>query len=159
MNTDSEKLEQLRVFLSKESADFEILNHDITLVSSEDGVMKGVGTLEEMAPTLILETEKGLLAATISGATKISYKKIKKELGLKNVSLANPQKILQTVGVPVGIIPLVTHKCPTIIDSKLAALTYGYGGCGVHCHTLKIAVKDLIRINNAKVFDFTENKL
>lgn len=158
MQTDEEKLKILTAYLKGEGADFEILNHDITLVSSEDGVAHGVGSLFEMAPTLILETENGLLAAIISGETRISYKKLKRELGLKNVSLAKPEKILEVVGVPVGIIPLVNHVCPTILDTKLAALKYGYGGCGIPCHTLKIATADLIRLNNARVFDFTENK-
>jgi prolyl-tRNA editing enzyme YbaK/EbsC (Cys-tRNA(Pro) deacylase) len=36
-----------------------------------------------MAPTLILQSEKGYLAAIIPGDRRLVYKKIKKELGLK----------------------------------------------------------------------------
>jgi Cys-tRNA(Pro)/Cys-tRNA(Cys) deacylase len=158
MHSDDEKLIKLKNYLDKEYADYEILNHDTTLVSSEDGVAYGIGSLAEMAPTLILETEKGLLAAIISGETRLTYKKIKKEMTLKNVALAKPERILEELGVPVGIIPLVDHKCPTIIDSKITSFKYVYGGCGVACHTLKIATTDLVRINKAAIFDFTEKK-
>jgi len=46
-----------------------------------------------MAPTFILQTEAGYLAAIIQGDTRLSYKKIKQKLGLKNVSLAAPEQV------------------------------------------------------------------
>lgn len=153
-----ESLKDLAEYLDSEYADYELLSHSKTLISSEDGERYGVGSLAEMAPTLILETETGPLAAIISGDTKIAYKKIKKELGLKNVSLAHSDKVLEVVGFPVGIVPLVRHNCPTIIDSRVMTFNYVFGGCGVDCHTLKITPADLVRLNNAKVFDFCEPK-
>jgi Cys-tRNA(Pro)/Cys-tRNA(Cys) deacylase len=154
----TEKLQELKAYLNEQKADYQILEHPKTLISAEDGEEYGIGSLAEMAPTLILETEKGLLAAIISGETKLSYKKIKKELGLKNVSLARPEKVLELVGVPVGIVPLVLHNCPTIIDSHTLLFKYVFGGCGADCHTLEIAPKDLVRLNDARVFDFCELK-
>ena len=70
-------------------------SHPGAVLTAEEGVKRGIGDLAEMAPTLILETEKGYLAAIISGATRLSFKKIKKSLGLKNISLASPDVVLR----------------------------------------------------------------
>jgi len=46
-----------------------------------------------MAPTFILRSEAGYLAAIIRGDTRLSYKKIKQKLKLKNLCLATPEQI------------------------------------------------------------------
>ncbi|MBI5713012.1 MAG: hypothetical protein HZC38_06245, partial [Chloroflexi bacterium] len=101
------RLDQLKSQLDAEHIRYRILPHETTYASAEDGVTHGVGTLAEMAPTLILKTEKGFLAAIISGATRIVYKKIKKQLGLKDVSLAMPDVVLHLTGSHVGTVSLV----------------------------------------------------
>src|SRR5262249_56780407 len=47
-----------------------------------------------MAPTLIVHTEAGPLAATISGTTRLSLKKVKRALGLRNVALAPREAVV-----------------------------------------------------------------
>jgi prolyl-tRNA editing enzyme YbaK/EbsC (Cys-tRNA(Pro) deacylase) len=153
-----QRLDQLRIQLDAERIRYRILPHETTYVSAEDGVTHGVGTLAEMAPTLILKTEKGFVAAIISGATRIIYKKIKKQLGLKDVSLAMPDVVLHLTGSEVGTVSLIQRDLPAIVDSRVAEMETIYGGCGVPQHTLAINPKDLIRIINAQVFEFTESK-
>ena len=157
-NLEVERLNQLRQILDGANVNYEILSHTETIISAEDGVARGIGNLAEMAPTLILESEKGFIAAIISGRTRLSYKKIKKMLGLKNVSLAKPDVVLRVTGAEVGTVSLVNLEFPTIIDSMLKETTNVFGGCGVPRHTLRIAPLDLILVTQAKVFDFTESK-
>jgi Cys-tRNA(Pro)/Cys-tRNA(Cys) deacylase len=111
-----------------------------------------------MAPTLILHSEKGFLAAIIGGVSRLSYKKIKKELGLKNVSLASAEQISVLTGTQPGWVSLVNPRIRTLLDERLLAQEYVFGGCGVPQHTLRIRVQDLITVTHAKVFDFTELK-
>ena len=152
------RLSQLRHTLDNARANYEIFSQLETIISAEDGVERGMGNLAEMAPTLILETEKGFMAAVISGETRLSYKKIKKALGLKNVSLAKPDVVLRETGAQVGTISLVNQIFPTIVDSQLIKADAVYGGCGVPRHTLRIKTLDLIKVTQANVFDFTEPK-
>ncbi len=153
-----QRLDQLRSQLDAEHVRYRILPHETTYASAEDGVTHGVGTLAEMAPTLILKTEKGFVGAIISGATRIVYKKIKKQLGLKDVSLAKPDVVLHLTGSEVGTVSLIQRDLPAIVDSRVVEMETIYGGCGVPNHTLAINPKDLIRIINAQVFEFTEFK-
>lgn len=153
-----QRLDQLTSLLDAEHVRYRILPHETTYASAEDGVMHGVGTLAEMAPTLILKTEKGFIAAIISGATRIVYKKIKKQLGLKDVSLTTSEVVWQLTGSHVGTVSLVQTKTPTIVDSRLKEVETIFGGCGVPQHTLAMSPIDLIRITNAQEFDFAEPK-
>ncbi len=155
---EAELLNQLRQFLDQARADYEILSHPGTVPTAEDGVKRGIGGLAEMAPTLILETEKGYIAAIISGETRLSYKKIKKTMGLKNISLARPDAVLRETGSPVGSVSLVNQNLPTIVDTRVKDFRAVFGGCGLPYHTLRINPIDLIRITRADVFDFTEAK-
>jgi prolyl-tRNA editing enzyme YbaK/EbsC (Cys-tRNA(Pro) deacylase) len=156
--TDQEKIECLKALLDSAGASYTMLTHEETVTTAEDGALKGFGKLEVMAPTLILHSENGFLAAIISGISRLSYKKIKKELGLKNISMAIPEQIFALTGAQPGTVSLVNPGIRTIVDSKLLAQEYVFGGCGVPQHTLQIQVKGLITVTQATVFDFTEPK-
>jgi prolyl-tRNA editing enzyme YbaK/EbsC (Cys-tRNA(Pro) deacylase) len=152
------RIEQLKQILDAAGAEYAILAHDETVKSAEDGVEKGFGELRVMAPTLILKTETGYLVAIIGGETRLSYKKIKKGLGLKNISLATPAEVLEATSAEVGTVSLVNPGLCTIVDERLPAQEMVYGGCGVPQRTLCIRVADLVAVTRARVFDFTELK-
>lgn len=151
-----EPLELLKQLLA--GCSYEIFSHAETIVSASDGVERGMGRLEETAPTFILETEKGPITAIISGRTRLSYKKIKKALGLKNVSLASPEVVTRVTGAEIGYVSLINPGLITIIDHQVTNNPLVYGGCGIPRHTLCINPHDLIRVTQAQVFDFTEPK-
>ncbi len=155
---DALRLSRLRQLLDEAGADYELLSHPESVVSAEEGVRRGIGSLAQMAPTLILNTEKGLLAAILSGGTRLSYKRVKRALGLKNVSLARPEVVLQVTGAEVGTVSLVNEGLPTIVDSRVAGEAMVYGGCGVPRHTLRINPRDLIRVTHAEVFDLARQR-
>lgn len=157
--TDNQKqLDILKNILATHDVDYEIFSHDETLRSAEDGVEQGLGALRDMAPTFILKTENGFMAAIISGETRLTYKKIKKQFGLKNVALAEPQQVREITGAEVGYVSLINPGLPTIIDARLVKLDKIFGGCGVPQMSLRIHAADLIKITGATVFDFAEQK-
>lgn len=153
---EAERLARLRQLLDEAGAEYEVFSHPETVFTAQDGAHEGIGHLAEMAPTLILDTERGPIAAIISGESHLSYKKIKRALGLRNVSLARPDVVLQTTGAQVGTVSLVNQGIPTLVDSRLTRHAMVYGGCGVPRHTLRINPLDLIRVTQAQVFDFAE---
>lgn len=152
------RLDRLRYFLDQAQAEYTIFVHPETVASAQQGVEQGFGELAVMAPTLVIHSEAGQMIAVISGGTRLSYKKIKRELQLKNVSLASPEMVQQITGALVGTVALINEGLPTIIDSHLTNYDLVYGGCGVPFHTLRISVKDLLCVTKAQVFDFTEPK-
>ncbi len=155
---DNNQLSQLIETLEAASANYEILAHDLTIRTAEEGVAQGIGDLAAMAPTFILRAKGDFLAAIIRGDTRLSYKKIKRALGLNDLCLATPEEVRQITGAEVGYVSLVNAGLPTIIDSKVEELEAVYGGCGVPRYTLKIAPCELIALTKARVFDFAEPK-
>ena len=156
MQSDPPQVAHLRTTLDAAGARYRILHHPETVNSAVDGASHGFGALEQMAPTLILRTEQGYLAAIISGTTRLSYKKIKKHLGLKDVSMASPAEVLEVTGAEVGAVAMVNLGLRTFIDSQIPPKGEVFGGCGIPRYSLAIHASDLISITTAEVFDFTE---
>jgi prolyl-tRNA editing enzyme YbaK/EbsC (Cys-tRNA(Pro) deacylase) len=155
---EQQRLDKMRQILDAAQATYSFIINDDTVYSADDGVMKGVGQLEQMAPTFLIQSENGWMCAIISGRSRLSYKKIKKQLGLKNISLAKPDDVERVTGAKVGTVSLINPGLLTIVDSHLLTLETVYGGCGAPRHTLQICVADLIAVSKAQVFEFTDLK-
>ena len=155
---ESERLNQLKTYLDRVGITYTILVHEQNISTAQAGTQLGLGTLSAMAPTFILQTEMGYLAAIIRGDTRLSYKKIRRKLGLKNISLAAPDQVIQLTGSEVGYVALVNPGVQTIVDTRVTEVAMIYGGSGESKHTLQVSPQDLITITQAQVFDFTEFK-
>ena len=156
MQPDPPVVKKLRTLLDAAGVRYRIVQHDEQLASAADGVNHGFGALEQMAPTLILRTRQGYLAAIISGATRLSYRKIKQHLGLRDVSMASPAEVLEVTGAEVGAVALINPGLRTLVDSRLAAEDEVFGGCGIPRYSLAMQAHELVSITAADVFDFTE---
>lgn len=155
---EQDRLNIILNILDAAQAKYSIQVNAEAINSADDGVMRGVGRLEQMAPTFLIQSEHGWICAVISGQSRLSYKKIKKQLGLKNISLAKPEDVELVTGAKIGTVSLINPGLLTIVDSYLMTLDTVYGGCGAPRHTLQICVADLIAISQAQVFDFTDLK-
>lgn len=152
------QLRRLKETLDAAGINYVIHAHSVAIQSAQDGVAQGFGRLANMAPTLILRSENNYLAAIVRGDTRVSYKKIKRYLKLKNLSLASPERVQQVTGSEVGYVSLINSGVATIIDNRIAEMDTIYGGCGIPNYTLQISPQDLIALTKAQVFDFTEPK-
>ena len=157
-NLESDRLIQLKAYLNRLGVAYTILVHEQNISTAQDGTQTGLGTLSTMAPTFILQTEKGFLSAIIRGDTRLSYKKIKQTLGLKNISLAAPDQVKRLTSSEVSYVALVNPGLQTIVDARITEAAMIFGGCGEPKHTLQISPQDVIKATQAQVFDFTEFK-
>lgn len=156
--TERARLAALRALLDAAGARYAILEHEATVVSAAEGAARGFGPLAAMAPTFVLRSDRGWYAAIVSGGTRIAYRKLRKALALRDVSLADPHQVLEVAGAPPGTVSLVNPGLPTVVDARVAAMQTVFGGCGVPRHTLRIASADLIRVTQATVLEFAEPK-
>jgi prolyl-tRNA editing enzyme YbaK/EbsC (Cys-tRNA(Pro) deacylase) len=148
----------VRAALDAAGAEYELLVHETTYHSAEDGAVGFGIDLAQMAPTLVLRTEQGPMVATVSGATRLSLRKLKKALRLKNVSLAAPEDVRALTGAEPGTVPLVNPGLTTLVDRRLLEQPWAYGGCGVPARTLKLRPADLIAVTGARVLDIADDK-
>lgn len=150
------KLESLVKLLQRENADYEIFSDDFTVATASSGAEHYGISLGETTPTLILKTKDGYFAAIICGNMRISFKKLKQALNLKDISMADPETILNLTGAKIGEVSLINPELTTIIDTNVLQNKNCYGGSGSPKTTLRINTQDLIKITNAQIFDFAE---
>jgi prolyl-tRNA editing enzyme YbaK/EbsC (Cys-tRNA(Pro) deacylase) len=153
---DKEKLQHLDDVLKNAGADYSILMDDSSLKTALSGAQQHGITLQEPAPTLILKVKDSYIAVIISGNTRISFKKLKQILNVKDVSMADPQTIFELTGAKIGEVSLINAELPTLIDVQVLQNKSCYGGCGVPNVTLRINPQDLVKITKAQVADFTD---
>lgn len=140
-------MESLIHTLTEAGADYEIIHHLKPILSTVDA--EGLFDIRKSAPIFILKTENGYIALIVSGQNgKLNFKSIKQILGLKKLSMASREEILEQTGFEAGAVPLIGHNMPTIIDQRVLRTDYVFGGTGDPYHTLKINPSDLQRINH-----------
>lgn len=138
---------ELNSYLKNEGADFEIIEQEAPIISTQDAEKYFDADLA--APSLIVQTENGLMLLIVSGKRgKLDFKKISADLGISKMKLADRKKIEKSTGYKAGAIPLVGVELPCIFDECLLKNDYIYGGSGDELFTLKISPKDVKRLNN-----------
>ena len=138
---------ELEDFLRINDCDFEILEHDTPIISTQDATK--YFDIEKAAPTFIMDTEQGLVALIVSSKYgRIDFKVMKQKLEISKCKMADKERIKTATGYEIGTIPLLGHNLPCIVDENLLSYDFIYGGSGDGLHTLKIAPNDIMRLNN-----------
>lgn len=114
--------------------------------------------MKDAVPTLIYKTENGLIAVQRRADTQLDIKKLKELVGVKQLNFANDRD-LEFLGVEPGYVPLTGLAIPFYVDNKLLELKKVYGGGGDRLFALTISTSDLIRVNNAKVGNFSSEEI
>ena len=141
-------LENLKSFLQKNNATFELITHKKPIYSSEDGVKCFGIDIAQTAPIIIIKVEKSFFAVIVSGERgRINLEFIVHILGYKKGRLATKDEVTGITGFHPGSIPLVGHNLPCIFDKRLFRYPFVYGGSGEPTCTLKINPKDLEKLN------------
>lgn len=143
---------ELKDYLEKEGADFEIIEQESPILSMQDA--EKYFDMNLAAPSLIVQTENGLMLLIVSGKRgRLDFKRLSEKLGLSKMKLADRKKIEKSTGYKAGAIPLIGVELPCIFDEHLLEEDCIYGGSGDELFTLKISPKDVKRLNNV-VFSF-----
>ena len=141
-------LENLKYFLQKNNANFELIFHNKPIYSLQDGVNYFGINLAQTAPIIIIKKEKFFFAVIVSGERgRINLEFIVNILRYKKGRFDTKDKVKKITGFHPGSIPLIGHNSPCILDKRLFCYSFVYGGLGDPACTLKINTKDLERLN------------
>ena len=113
----------------------------------------------QMVKTLLFRTGEGEMALVMLGGDRHAISgQLKNALGSRNISLANPETVLECTGYAVGSIPPF-HWQPAGFRSFLDAALTEYPelgvGAGVWGQEIIITPDDLITASNAEVMNLT----
>jgi len=144
------KIDDISTILKQNNADYELVHQDKPIRSATDA--SGYYDVSKSAPTILLETDKGLIAYIKSvNSENIDFSFLKQALNCKQLKMANPKVIKELLGYEIGSIPLVGLELTTIFDNTLLNFDYVYGGTGDLYTTLKIAPEDIKKINSIEL--------
>jgi len=142
-------MDGLESILKNSGYDYELIQHEKPIHTSQEGADYFTIEVGQTAPTLILKTDRGFLAVTFSGERKrVDFAEIANLLGCKHVQLATKKEVEQITGCEIGSVPMVGLSLPLVLDKQLLRYPFVYGGSGQATCTLKIAPEALQQLNN-----------
>ena len=112
-------------------------------------------SMSQAIPTLVFKTENGFIVVQKRADTKINSGKLKKLANDKSLNFASPEELKQ-MQAEGGIVPLTGLDLPYYTDQLVLENDNVYGGSGSKYYALKMNSKDLIKINQPVIGEFTE---
>jgi prolyl-tRNA editing enzyme YbaK/EbsC (Cys-tRNA(Pro) deacylase) len=128
---------------------YEELSHEPVYTSEQAASVRGL-SMDAGAKSLLLKAEDSFALVVLSGSRKLSSKKFKKRLGIRNLRFATPEEVRERMDCEVGscypfgsIVDLDTY-----LDASLLAQTDISFNPGVHDKSLVIKLKDYLTLEN-----------
>jgi len=108
--------------------------------------------------SLLLKTENTFTLCLIAGDKKASLNKIKKELNIKDASMASADEVKEITGFTIGGVSPVGHlnKINILIDNSLKRFNSLFAAAGHPNCVFKTNFRDLQKISNGSIKEITE---
>jgi len=147
-------IERLERFIKEKSVDAEIIRTDDSVDSSRK-TASAINESEDLIAKSICLTDGSQMPIVVilSGNHKIDLKKLRKELKLKNLRLANDDELLRLTGYERGGIPPIGYEARFIMEKDLLDRPVLYCGGGTKNSILKIRPGEIIRIDKPEMMD------
>lgn len=151
-------IDQISLDYSKKMAEMgiknKILEHS-SLVEAADVVAELGYTLDDSVATLIMKADNNFIAVLRRDVTKISFKKIRKLLGITILRIATPEEFSKVTELEVGTARFYVENVKTYIDKKVFEKKNILGGTGSLSTTFQCLSEDLKKLPNIQVVDVT----
>ncbi len=147
-------------YLKKNKIEFKTIAHK-TVYTAYDLAQTLKEKLDNIAKTLIIKTEKGYALLVVSASKLADLKKIKKVLRAKKVEIAKERVMKDFFKIKPGTItPFATlhKKVPLYIDQALLKTKEIIINAGSYTDSLRLKVKDLLRLEKPNKGDFSKKK-
>lgn len=146
-------------YLEKNKIKYEIVPHK-TVYTAYDLAQTLKKKMSEIAKTVIIKADKDYFLAVIPADRQIDFKKVKKILKAKKVTLA-PERIMKSYfKVKLGAITSFgqLHKCSVIMDKNLLKTKKALFSGGDFNNSLLLSTKAFVKLENPIIALFTTKK-
>ena len=96
------------------------------------------------------------LLAIVPAKCKVSHKKLKTLLDVRDVRLATPDEVLRHAGYPAGGVPPFNKIKRVIVDAQVLKNETAIVGGGDIDKLLEVKTRDIVDVSNAQVDDITQ---
>ena len=142
--------------------EFDPKQNVIILKSSARTALEAASSLDcevgAIVKSLLFKTENTFTLCLVAGDKKASLNKIKKELNIKDVSMASSKEVKDVTGYTIGGVSPVGHlsKIDIFIDNSLERFNALFAAAGHPNCVFKTNYKDLQKITNGSIKEIIE---
>ncbi|MEK7139081.1 MAG: YbaK/EbsC family protein [Patescibacteria group bacterium] len=142
-------------YLAKHGVDFEVLEHK-TIYTAYDLSQTLKADLKQIAKTLLVKADSAYVLVVVPAYYRIDLAKLKKALKAKKVSIPNEKVIIKILKVKTGGMTSFgsLHQVETWVDKSLLKTQRAIFNAGSFTESLRLKVKDFVRMENAKLGNF-----
>lgn len=147
-------------YLEKNKIKFQKIAHK-TVYTAYDLAQTLKEKLSRIAKTLVIKTDKGYALLVLPASRLADLKKLKKFLKAKKIEIAREEVMKKFFKIKPGTItPFATlhKKVPLFIDKALLKTKEILVSAGSYTDSLRIKVKDLLKLEKPTKGDFTKKK-
>ncbi len=146
--------------LDREDVSYELIPHRRTATAGEEASAIGVAA-DEVAKTIVLTTPDGFLRAVLPASERLDLGKVRARLlHPKHVRLATEAELAAAYPMfELGAVPPVGGPVHdrTIVDRRLAMLDSVVLEAGSHNESVRMQVRDLLKLAEAEIADLCED--
>jgi Cys-tRNA(Pro)/Cys-tRNA(Cys) deacylase len=114
--------------------------------------------VEKIAKSIVMVDSNGdSLLAIVPAKSKVSHRKIKSLLAVKDVRLASPEEVLEHSGYPAGGVPPFNSIKRVLVDSEVLKNETVVVGGGDVDKLMEIKTNDIVAVLNPTVADIGQN--
>ena len=148
---------KIRDVLNKEKIEYEVIEHKPVFTSKEAAEVRGT-ELKQGCKALVCKTEEGFIQAVVSGARELDMGKLQGLTLFKKIELADTKEVRKVTGCNIGSVPpfgnlfdLKVYFDKSVVENEIVAFN-----AGQHTKSIKMKAKDLIRVVNPVVGEFSK---
>jgi prolyl-tRNA editing enzyme YbaK/EbsC (Cys-tRNA(Pro) deacylase) len=114
--------------------------------------------VEKIAKSIVMVDSAGdPLLAIVPAKSKVSHRKLKSILAVRDVRLATPQEVLRHSGYPAGGVPPFSKIIRILLDPQVLRNETAIVGGGDVNKLLEVRTRDMVAILSPKIADISEN--
>ena len=156
--SNKEPVRRVQDFLTKFDSKLKVLVLDTTARTAKDAAISLKCEVGAIVKSLLFRADNGFLICLIAGDRRCSLNKLKKVLGIKDVSMASADDVKTNTGFSIGGVAPVAHikKLNIFIDKSLNRFEYVFGSAGHPNCVFKINYNKLMEITNGLEEEISE---
>ena len=144
-------------YLKKAGIKYEVVKHK-KVYTAYDLAATLKKQLNAVAKSLLIKADKKYIVVTIPAGYQLDIAKLKKSLKAQAVRIAGEPEIKKILKLKLGMLPPFAnlHKLELMIDKTLLKAKEVLANAGSFTDSVRVKVKDLHKLENARVADFAK---
>lgn len=158
MQTTSKVFDEIINLLKKNNIIYQLFEHEPVYTSTDAAKIRQTKETQG-AKALVFLADKKPVLLVLPGNKKVDTKIFKKNFGIRDLSFAKPQQVLELTGLEIGAIPPFGNvmNLPTYVDKSLLDEEEIAFNAGSHTKSIKMKTQDFIKLCQPEVNSFSKD--